>query len=279
MRSNHETDNKEFAKTIFGSMRSPGKVNKTCLMHGDYVSDVYKFGSRINETPCPQCFEIQKAKDDKAEQERMAEEHRQIKIKADKRRMEEKTGAAMIPKRFLNKRFDDYQIDCTGQQRALDACKDYAHNFSDNLEAGRCLILSGKVGTGKTHLAASIADYLINQTEYSAVFRSLHSILQAIKNTYGEGSASSELEVFNILTKPDLLIIDEIGATKSTEFELATLFALINTRYENQLPTVIITNLEAKELAGSIGDRCVDRLRENGGRALMFDWESKRKGA
>lgn len=279
MRSNHLADNKEFARSISEQMKNPEHANETCSEHGDYQSTVMRIGPNVHRSPCPGCFKITEAQRKVDEAIAQEAEAKAFQLKLNRERIEEKTGAAMIPKRFLNKRFDDYQIDCTGQQRALDACKDYAHNFSDNLEAGRCLILSGKVGTGKTHLAASIADYLINQTEYSVVFRSLHSILQAIKNTYGEDSTSSEMEIFKILTKPDLLIIDEIGATKSTEFELATLFALINTRYENQLPTVIITNLEAKELAGSIGDRCVDRLRENGGRALMFDWASKRKGA
>ena len=279
MRSNHLADNKEFARSISEQMKNPEHTNETCSEHGDYQSTVMRIGPNVHRSPCPDCFKITEAQRKVDEAIAQAAEAKAFQLKLSRERIEERTGAAMIPKRFLNKRFDDYQIDCPGQQRALDACKDYAHNFTDNLEAGRCLILSGKVGTGKTHLAASIADYLINQTEYSVVFRSLHSILQAIKNTYGEDSTSSEMEIFKILTKPDLLIIDEIGATKSTEFELATLFALINTRYENQLPTVIITNLEAKELAGSIGDRCVDRLRENGGRALMFDWASKRKGA
>ena len=74
------------------------------------------------------------------------------------------------------------------------------------------------------------------------------------------------------------VILDEIGASKEkpSDFELATLFTIINSRYEEMRPTVIVTNLPPKELPAAIGDRCVDRLRENGGIVLGFDWESAR---
>ena len=271
------SDNKEFQRALIGSMKNPVKENRHCDTHGDYIADLYGFLGRQHESPCPICFELKLKKELDEENERMAGERKRIREEADQRRMEEKTGAARIPKRFQGKTFADYISETPQQQKALEACTSYAHNFSDNLAAGRCLILSGNVGTGKTHLAAAIADYIVRETEYTAVFRSLHSILQAIKSTYGSDAGSTESDVLQLFTSPDLLIIDEVGATKSSEFELATLFAIINARYENKAPTVVITNLEASELKSAIGDRCTDRLREGGGRAITFDWESKRK--
>lgn len=271
------SDSKEFQESVFISMRNPKKVDRTCDTHGDYIASIFTVGTRLQEMPCPVCFDIRRKKDEEIERERMAEEHRQIRIAAEQRRLEEKTGSANIPKRFQGKTFTDYIVSNPAQQKALDDCMSYAHNFADNLSAGRCLILSGNVGTGKTHLGAAITDYIVRETEYTAIFRSLFSILQAIKNSYSAESNITEAEIFEILTKPDLLVIDEIGATKTSEFELATLFAIINIRYEKQLPTIVITNLEAKELKETIGDRCVDRLREGGGRAIMFNWESKRR--
>lgn len=270
------SDNKEFQRELIGSMKNLVKEDRSCDIHGGYIANLYSFGGRLHESPCPICFELQLKKEQEEERERMAKERRDAKIAAEQRQLEEKTGAARIPKRFQNKTFADYIAETPQQQRALEACRDYAHNFSDNLAAGRCLILSGNVGTGKTHLAAAIADYIVRETEYTAVFRSLHSILQAIKSTYGSDAGATESEVLQLFTDPDLLIIDEVGATKSSEFELATIFAIINTRYENNLPTVVITNLEAAELKNAIGDRCTDRLREGGGRAIAFNWESKR---
>ncbi|MFO1612062.1 hypothetical protein QOT38_29945, partial [Pseudomonas aeruginosa] len=55
-----------------------------------------------------------------------------------------------------------------------------------------------------------------------------------------------------------------------------TLFSVIDGRYQNLMPTIVISNLKAEELPGALGERCVDRLRENGGIAVRFDWPSKR---
>lgn len=271
------SDNKEFQRELIGSLKNPVKEDRRCDIHGEYIANLYSLGGRQHESPCPICFDLQLKKEQEEERERIAAEYKKAKIAAEQRKLEEKTGAARIPKRFQGKTFADYIAETPQQQKALETCTNYAHNFADNLEAGRCLILSGTVGTGKTHLAAAIADYIVRETEYTAVFRSLHSILQAIKSTYDRDAKATESEVLKLFTDPDLLIIDEVGATKSSEFELATIFAIINTRYENNLPTVVITNLEASELKNAIGDRCTDRLREGGGRAVAFNWESKRK--
>lgn len=271
------SDNKEFQRDLIGSLKNPVKENRSCDVHGDYIANLFSFAGRQHESPCPACFELQQKKEQGEEIERMAEERKRIREEAEQRRLEEKTGAARIPKRFQNKTFADYIAETPQQQKALEACTSYAHNFADNLAAGRCLILSGNVGTGKTHLAAAIAGYIVQETEHTAVFRSLHSILQSIKATYGSDSDFTESDVLAMFTSPDLLVIDEVGATKPSEFELSTLFAIINARYESQLPTVIITNLDAGELKNNIGDRCADRLREGGGRAIAFNWESKRK--
>lgn len=271
------SDNKEFQRALIGSLKNPAKENRSCDAHGDYIANLFSFAGRQHESPCPACFELKQKKEQGEESERMSVERKRAREEANQRRMEEKTGAARIPKRFQGKTFVDYIAETPQQQKALEACTSYAHNFADNLAAGRCLILSGNVGTGKTHLAAAIADYIVRETEYTAVFRSLHSILQSIKATYGSSSKLTESDVLEIFTSPDLLVIDEVGATKPSEFELSTLFAIINARYESQLPTVIITNLDAGELKNNIGDRCADRLREGGGRAIAFNWESKRK--
>ena len=267
---------KQAGSLLDGIFTQGDSMIRHCDVHGEYTARVYKVGSIERELPCIECFEAEKEERSRIEMKEMEEKHKRLREEAEQRRIKEKTGAARIPKRFQGKTFADYIAETPQQRKALEACESYAHNFSDNLEAGRCLILSGNVGTGKTHLAAAIADYVVRETEYTAIFRSLHSILQAIKSTYAPGSEVTEAEIFRLLTGPDLLIVDEVGATKPSEFELSTLFALINTRYENKLPTIVVTNLAASELKNSIGDRCADRLREGGGRAIAFDWKSKR---
>jgi DNA replication protein DnaC len=71
-------------------------------------------------------------------------------------------------------------------------------------------------------------------------------------------------------------VLDEVGVQYGTDAEKQIAFEIINTRYENLRPTIIISNLNAAELTTFIGERVMDRLKENGGRLLVFDWPSHR---
>lgn len=242
-----------------------------CETHGAFEQRVTRIFRSTFRSNCPICTR------QREEQERAERERKQA---ADEQRaFEQRLGSALIPLRFCSKYFDDYQAENDGQRRALTICQQYAENFREHFRAGRSLILSGKVGTGKTHLACAVANHLAAEGRYIPMYRTVSGLLQYIKGSYDNRSGYSELQAFSALVTPHLLVIDEVGATKPTEFELATLFNVINGRYEQQKPTVIITNLKPSELAEAIGERCVDRLREGGGIAVKFEWGSARKGA
>ena len=74
-------------------------------------------------------------------------------------------------------------------------------------------------------------------------------------------------------------VIDEIGAQKGSEYELGLLHEVIDRRYQLVLPTVVVSNLPANALDQFIGDRALDRLRQNGGQAVGFSWSSMRATA
>lgn len=241
-----------------------------CPEHGDYISVVSKHSDK--PSGCPVCAEELQRKQE-------AEEAAEWNAKNEKRKIERLLGSSLIPTRFQGKTFASYRAEGPKQKAALALCTDYAHNFRDHYEAGRCLLLLGNVGTGKTHLAAAIAEYLITEKSAAAVYRTVYSLMQYIKGSFDKHSEYTEAKAYANLISPHLLIIDEIGATKTTEFEQAALFNIINGRYEEQLPTIVISNLMPGELAGSIGERSVDRLREAGGLCQVFDWKSARKVA
>ena len=79
-----------------------------------------------------------------------------------------------------------------------------------------------------------------------------------------------------LLVYPDLLIIDEIGVQFGSEFEKNLIFDILNERYENRRPTLLLSNLTVPEVRAFLGERIYDRLKEDGGRCVSFDWQSHR---
>lgn len=97
-----------------------------------------------------------------------------------------------------------------------------------------------------------------------------------VKDTYRRDSDTSESEIIKRLAFPHLLIIDEIGVQYGSDAEKNILFDIINERYESLRPTILISNLNLPKLAEYAGDRVIDRMKEGGGKVLIFDWKSHR---
>lgn len=241
-----------------------------CEKHGKFEQKVTVILGRELKGGCPECLRAiaidreESAKAEKAYELRLS--------------LSRKLGDALIPKRFLSRTLDNYQVEHEEQRRALKFCRHYVATFDQIREVGRCMVLIGKPGTGKTHLGVAMANDLLHKTPRTAVYRTVGAVLQAIKATFDRKSELSESDILSSLINPDLLVLDEIGVSKEqpSDFELTTLFAIINGRYEREAPTVIISNLGAGDLGRAMGDRCVDRLREGGLIVVPFEWESQR---
>ncbi|WP_248920478.1 ATP-binding protein [Pseudomonas entomophila] len=241
-----------------------------CEKHGAFEQKVTILMGKALRSQCPECARIAKEQRDARSE---AEQALNVRMAISR-----KLGDSLIPKRFAGRSLANYKVEHEGQAEALRFCRHYVKTFDKIAEAGRCMVLLGKPGTGKTHLGAGMAYDLMRNTSHSAVYRTVGSVLQAIRATYDRSSETTEASILASLIEPSLLVLDEVGVSREqpSDFELTTLFSIINGRYEQVKPTVVISNLDGSQLPVAMGERCVDRLREGGMIVVLFDWESHR---
>lgn len=253
----------------FGFHNPPLEKTDVCTIHGEFVSQCYMRNTWMR---CPLCA---KEKNDKLEQSK-AENEALLK----RRDWLLKIGSSGIPERFMNRTLSTYQPSNSNesQQKIFSFCKEYADDFKKNKSIGLSFFMLGMVGTGKTHLSIGIA-LEIMQNGYTSVFTSASKMLRSIKETYRKDSEKSEGEVIAIYSTCDLLIIDEVGVQRGSDYEKDMLFDVINERYENLRPTIILSNLTLEEIKSYLGERVFDRVRENGGKAFVLNWDSYRRAA
>lgn len=183
-------------------------------------------------------------------------------------------GAISIPRRFIGKTFENYIPD-EHSRRVYDFFRGYAEHLQERIDAGTSLILTGKPGTGKTHLACALL-FEAKKKGYSAFFINVRKLFRAVRDTWREGAAESESQVIDRYVDLDLLVIDEVGVQAKSENEQHILYDILNGRYENAKPTIILSNETLPEIKQIIGERAYDRLREGGGKAFDCQWESYR---
>lgn len=244
---------------------------RQCDIHGEYKSTLLGCGNSRPAvwTRCDLCLEIERKEKDKIQSEEIAKT-------IARESLEKKIGRACIPPRFVEKSFENFNADTSVKQVALNTCKEYADNFEKHLKVGRSILMLGDVGTGKTHLASAIGNQILRETKYSVLYITASSIIRYVKNSFNKDSEYSESDAYHYFAKPHLLIIDEVGVQNATEFELTVMFEVINLRYEEMKPTMVISNRGIADLPKYLGDRVVDRLREGGGKMIPFKWESER---
>ena len=159
-----------------------------------------------------------------------------------------------------NKTFDAFMTDLhnlSDDQRAnLRIAYTAAYSYAQ--QPAGWLLFQGNIGSGKTHLAAAIANYRLAQNE-EVMFVTTADLLDHLRSTFGPSSEIAYDELFERVRNTPLLVLDDLGAENMSGWAQEKLYQLINHRYVNQLNTVITTNIESDQFDLRIRSRLVDR--------------------
>jgi DNA replication protein DnaC len=167
---------------------------------------------------------------------------------------------AKIPRRYSECHFHNYKPRHQTQEIAYKLATKLAIDYP---AVDRGLLFMGGVGIGKTHLAVAILKSL-TEKGVPCLFYEFGSLLKEIQDSYNPVSQTSELKVLSPVLNVEVLVLDELGASKPTEWVRDTMMYIINSRYNDKKLTIFTTNYndeQRKEREESLEDRIGVRLR------------------
>ena len=184
---------------------------------------------------------------------------------------------ARIPRRYMHCTLEDYVPNYSGNNAGLSAALMQARSFvkAYPLETnGNGLLLTGSIGVGKTHLAVGMLQALVVERGARGLFYDYRELLKQVQNSYNRNVDATELEVLRPVFEAEVLVLDELGASKPTDWVWDTVAHILNARYNDRRTTIITTNyanlppLGASESAAkaamreeTLGDRIGERMR------------------
>lgn len=170
-----------------------------------------------------------------------------------------------IPRRYRDCTFKNFEIHNDSLRDGLKIAKKFVKNYPVQ-DIG--LLFLGPCGVGKTHLAVAIVQELIHERNIPCYFYDFRELIRDIQKTYTPESPLTESEILSPIFQKDVLVLDELGAKRTTAWVEETVFYIINSRYNNKKPTIFTSNYldieEEEDTRDSFykksGDSLVDRI-------------------
>lgn len=179
---------------------------------------------------------------------------------------------ANIPKRYQHCTFANFCVYNPSLKSALEHAQRVPDRFpaANNLrEQGRGLLLGGLPGVGKTHLAVAVLKQVMEGSGARGLFYDTRDLLRVIRSTYDPSIRTTELEILRPVMTADLLVLDDLGAEKTSEWVEETMNLIVNTRYNERRLTIFTSNYldipddtDSNSLVFRIGSRMRSRLHE-----------------
>jgi len=178
----------------------------------------------------------------------------------------QRLAEANIPKRYQHCTLGNFTTYNESLERAVALAKRVADAFPI---VNKGLLLEGQPGVGKTHIAVAVLKQAIQMTSARGLFYDVRDLLRIIRSTYDSTIRTTELEVLRPVMQADLLVLDDLGAEKTSEWVEETMNLIVNTRYNERRLTIFTTNYEdipdetePNSLLFRIGHRMRSRLHE-----------------
>lgn len=228
-------------------------------------------GKLLRATP-EELAELKRAADERERQELADADARRVRESEDASRTERERierEIAAFPKRYADATFENYQLYSDEKSRI-------AQQYTiECLRSGNSLVMYGKNGTGKTRLAyAFLREKILAGKRCKYILAP--SLFDEIKNTYAKESYDTSQSLVDRYASYDFLVIDELDKTFGTRAEFIGLYRIINARYDDLKPTVIMTNADDATVIDIVGRSCYERLIEYPGTAVKMEWKSFR---
>jgi DNA replication protein DnaC len=203
------------------------------------------------------------------------------------RRVARMLARARIPKRYEHCTLESFESGFRGADKSLKSARLMVQRFVEGYPVetdGKGLLLTGDIGVGKTHVAVGLLKELIIQRGVSGLFYDYRELLKEVQNSYNREVAATELGILRPVFEAEVLVLDELGAAKPTDWVWDTVAQILNSRYNERRTTIITTNYanaaglmtsaaQAQEspakramrdetLGDRIGERMLSRLQE-----------------